>query len=117
MTSITIPGEVVATIALLALVWVGMGLLCWPVVMVRYHHMVSHNKGWTWRTTLTGRSPRYPDTLSHVRHWVRVVVGHVVLVLAWPVGLYEARPRPKRTRRTIERTTATSPDQAHDATL
>jgi len=82
-------------------VWLGMGLLCWPVVMVRYHHMMGHNVGWTWRTTLAGR----PNPAHPVRHAVRVLTGHVVLVLAWPIALHEARPRPRRYRRTIERRT------------
>ena len=104
---LTIPGAVVATLTILALTWVGMGLLCWPIIMVRYHHMMAHNRGWTWVTTVWGRDPCHPHHhyQHHVRHAVRAIVGHVVLVLAWPIGLYEARPRRRRTKRTIERTT------------
>lgn len=63
------------------LVWVGMGILLWPVVMVRCHNSLKHNAGWTWKTTLFGRR-------FNIFRWV---VGTLAAVVLWPWALWEVR--------------------------
>lgn len=73
--SIFIPEWVFAAL----IVYVGMGVLMWPVLMVRATKALSHNKGWTLKTTIFGR--RF--------NLFRFVIGHLATVLLWPFAMRE----------------------------
>ena len=72
---------------ILPMVWVGMGLLCFPVVQVRLHRKWGHNPGWDWRTTLFGRR----NNRTRRSQAFRVATAWLAIVLAWPLALLEVR--------------------------
>ena len=77
--------EIVARASIIFLVllltYVGMGILMWPVLMVRFNRAMRHNVGWGWRRTLLGDRHRFRP--------FRVVFGHIATVLLWPVAMRE----------------------------
>lgn len=64
---------------ILPIAWVVIGIVLWPIIMVKIHRQMSHNKGWTWKTTIFGR--RF--------NFFRFVFGTLVCIIAWPWALHE----------------------------
>lgn len=66
-------------VLLIPVIYIGMGVLMWPVLMVRVHRAMRHNHGWKWQRAITGWNISI----------LRVVIWNIITIIAWPWAMRE----------------------------